>query len=344
MTDQSLKQHPLPATARQIKAALAARYWIKSGYRIHHVRPQSNELNVVSGTNYFAGAVPVQVSDHPGVEMLFFSDDNIARVYFYFGRDSFESTSVYLWAQLATQARGVLDVGAYTGLYALLAARVAPRSSVVAFEPSGHIADRLKENAALNALPRIVVRNEAISDFDAISTPSAADRTPQAAGPDLWYAARPCKNATDGTVRSIDGLDQDGKLPAKINLIRIGTNCDAYAALDGARLRIAADRPMILADVHDDDDVPRIAAFAHGLSYGLYFVNEEARSLTDLMSGGDLTLPKDLEGRHGFGNVLLCPDTPARDLVESLVRRFAQKPRILRQVQSEPTPSRRQTD
>lgn len=334
MTDKSLKQQPLPATARQIKAALSARPWTKPGYRTHHVRPRATELETVNRANYFAGATQVSVSEHPGVEMLFFSDDAVAQVFFYFGIDSFESTSVYLWAQLAKQSRGVLDIGSYTGLYSLLAARVAPRAKIVAFEAVAHIADRLGQNADLNALSQIEVRCEAVSDFNSTAELKIYGTDANSGDSSLQDKPKPAHEKIDVPVRSIDSLDQDGVLPTRIDLIKIDTEGDEYQALDGARIRIGKDRPIIFAEVLNDDAVAKIAAFAGSLSYSLYFVNEEARSLTELMPDGNLCLPDELTRSRGFGNVLLCPDAKSQKTVVDLAQRFAQKPRILRQAQS----------
>ena len=44
MSVKNLMLQPLPATARQIKAALSTRLWIKPGYRIHNVRPNAPEI------------------------------------------------------------------------------------------------------------------------------------------------------------------------------------------------------------------------------------------------------------------------------------------------------------
>lgn len=338
MFEKNFLHLPLPTTARQIKAALAARHWPRPGYRIHHVRPRSAELADVVGINYFAGAVAVHVSDHPGIEMLYFSDDPVARIYFYFGRDSFASTSVYLWAQLARDSSAVLDIGAYTGLYGLLAARAAPHATVIAFETDQHLVERLKENAELNGLHNLHHRGEAITNFDApMSEPVETtfyDTPGSLPGTLMPSTLSVVPTAPEFAVSSIDQLDRDNNLPERIDLMRFDTDGAEYDGLDGARDRITRDRPVIFCEVRDEDALCQIAAFAGRKAYALFHVNEEARTLSNLLWDGDLDIPDNLGPKHSSGTVILSPNrTVSKSLLE-LAERFAQKPRVARPMQS----------
>ena len=62
----------------------------------------------------------------------------------------FEGWSLRVWASMATKAGVVLDVGANTGVYALVARAVNPHATVYAFEPVAPIFQKLLENASLN--------------------------------------------------------------------------------------------------------------------------------------------------------------------------------------------------
>ncbi len=64
--------------------------------------------------------------------------------------------------KLAVRSQVIFDAGANIGLYALLAAKVNPRSSIHAFEPTPSIVARLDENIRLNNLHNIKVNAVAV--------------------------------------------------------------------------------------------------------------------------------------------------------------------------------------
>lgn len=65
-----------------------------------------------------------------------------------------------VFAALARDARLVLDIGAYTGVYSLLAAKVSPTAQVHAFEVVPGVADAARHNVAANGLTgRVTVHN-----------------------------------------------------------------------------------------------------------------------------------------------------------------------------------------
>lgn len=73
----------------------------------------------------------------------------------------FEPESLARWRKLCRKGATVLDVGAYTGLYSLVAARQGCR--VIAFEPLLKNRRRFVANAALNGLD-VGVNAEVVSD------------------------------------------------------------------------------------------------------------------------------------------------------------------------------------
>ena len=56
----------------------------------------------------------------------------------------------------------IIDAGAYIGGFALLAAMMAPKGKIVAFEPNPAAADKLIENIELNNIKNIIVRRKGL--------------------------------------------------------------------------------------------------------------------------------------------------------------------------------------
>ena len=94
----------------------------------------------------------------------------IARTIWWNGLGVFEPPMPRLWYALCANADVILDVGAYTGLYSLLAACQPGRRRVVAFEPLPAVRAVLEENIRESGLDdQIEVRSQAVG-----STPRTA--------------------------------------------------------------------------------------------------------------------------------------------------------------------------
>lgn len=74
---------------------------------------------------------------------------------------TFEPESLAAWAALCSEGGVVLDVGAYSGLFSIIAAKLG--CVVVAFEPMPQHAKRCRDNFALNGVD-VDFRHAAVSD------------------------------------------------------------------------------------------------------------------------------------------------------------------------------------
>lgn len=101
-------------------------------------------------------AVPVG----PVTVSLISADD---RVVDHERRGGFEPDSLEAWTRLCAGGGRVLDIGAYTGIYAISAALLGCK--VTAFEPLPAVRARLERNCALNNVD-VDIRAEAVSDHD----------------------------------------------------------------------------------------------------------------------------------------------------------------------------------
>jgi FkbM family methyltransferase len=79
-----------------------------------------------------------------------------------FGK-GYEATSLQIWRGLAPHAQVILDVGANTGVYTLVACCVNPAATVVALEPVDRVFRRLQRNIELNGY-RVTLEKLAASD------------------------------------------------------------------------------------------------------------------------------------------------------------------------------------
>jgi FkbM family methyltransferase len=83
---------------------------------------------------------------------------------FWKGISGYEPISFELWKNACRSSQTILDIGANTGLYSLIAKTINPSSQVYAFEPLPSFNQALKENIRLNHYD-IQVIDQAVSNF-----------------------------------------------------------------------------------------------------------------------------------------------------------------------------------
>lgn len=119
-------------------------------------------LRVISrrsgGSRWFFRSFPVEgtieLRAPDGTTLKYFSTvgDFIGRDLYWFGWNGFEPETTGLFLSLARRATVVVDVGANTGLYSLLAGRANDSCRIMAIEPVARVRELLERNLELNGL------------------------------------------------------------------------------------------------------------------------------------------------------------------------------------------------
>ncbi len=187
--------------------------------------------------------------------MIYVSDrsDVLARSMVWLG--GMDSTAVRLFSELSRDARGVLDVGAFTGVYSVLAAVDGRPTDVIAFEPNPKILPLLRRNLAANGLHGSVrIVEAAVLDSPGrvkLTIPAdttAASTAPDTVGEEVEVAA----TTIDLTAGSVP-----------IDLIKIDIEGAEAAALRGGNAVIGQWEPDILVELltaQAFDEVARLMA------------------------------------------------------------------------------------
>jgi len=78
---------------------------------------------------------------------------------------NYEGESLRLWYELSKEVNGlVLDIGAYSGIYSLVAASANNQSRIIALEPHPRNFDLLYKNIQINGFSNITTENLALSN------------------------------------------------------------------------------------------------------------------------------------------------------------------------------------
>ncbi len=121
-----------------------------------------------------AGRLPyrgrVEVTDCVGGKFELFTDNDDLVALSIAWTGEYWPVASRLWQVLAADAQLILDVGAYTGYFGLLAARAAATADIVCFEPVAANFARLEMNLALNHAHNVRAMKAAVAGADAAMT------------------------------------------------------------------------------------------------------------------------------------------------------------------------------
>jgi FkbM family methyltransferase len=157
-----------------------------------------------------------------------------------------------LFARLARDAATVIDVGAYIGVYSLLAARANPAARVIAFEPFPRSRERLLRNIELSAVGNVEVRPAAAGAEAGEATFHHAETAglPSSAGLSPLLLEDGAGGLAELTVpvETIDGLLAAREIET-LDLLKLDTEGTEPEVLSGALGAIERFRPAIICEI-----------------------------------------------------------------------------------------------
>lgn len=221
----------------------------------------------------FSGVISLPVPEH-GVLRLLHRGLPIENSLYWEGLSGWEPGSLGLWTQLASRSKHILDVGASTGIYALLAKKVAPSARVDAFEPLGESYRILVENAKLNGL-NIGCHQVALSNRDGETqiyvrpgTTYDASLNPSFRGLDGQSSRRVKVRRGDSFLAESPG--------SRVDLIKVDTETHEAEVLEGLTETISVHRPTILVELIRGSVAERVQKLLADFEYTYYEVDEGA--------------------------------------------------------------------
>ena len=280
------------ACAAQLAAAMQKRGLIRDASRaIDAVNRCSAEAQAFSRARGEASAAnlglfakrlpyrgPVEVNSGTGGDFVLFSNNDDVMALSVGWTGDYLPATTRLWQALATGANTILDIGAYTGYFGLLAARAAPTADITCFEPLTANFARLESNLALNEVSNVRALRAGVAGRNAEMTLQVP-----AGGEGLCLAAT---LADDGrtAIRSekIETLSIDGFLGAGCKppvLIRIDAGAAAPDIVAGAALTLERVNPDLIIAVEDAACAQRLESELRQRGYRFYAVDEDRESI-----------------------------------------------------------------
>jgi FkbM family methyltransferase len=214
-----------------------------------------------------------------------------------------EKQSINIWMQLTKNAKVVLDIGANTGVFALVSKSLNPSATVLAFEPVERVFKKLRSNVSLNGYD-IVCYHSAVSNRtgEASFYDTDSEHTYTVViDKDLSHDKR--YHEVKVPITTIDEVIKERQLE-RVDLAKIDVERYEPQVLEGFSL-IWKFKPAILIEILDDEIGSKVEAelIKYGCSY-LYFDIDEEHGLKKM---------EHIKQSSGF-NYLLCTEDVAKQL------------------------------
>jgi FkbM family methyltransferase len=252
---------------------------------------------------YFKGIFKVKVDKQHSFKIMHYGY-LIENEIFWLGlNDGFEKESIKLWIKLCRKSDVILDIGANTGIYSLIAKSVNPSAVVHAFEPVQRVFSKLKDNISLNRY-EINAVDFAVSDSDGEAIIYDTDTEHTYSVTVNHNLRNPDSKVIETKIKTItlDSFIKEKGLK-KIDLIKIDVETHEPEVLKGFGEYFTKFKPVLLIEILNDDIGNRVYEIVKDLNY-LYFNIDE--------KGGIRQVEKIV--KSDYFNYLFCDEKTAEEL------------------------------
>lgn len=223
---------------------------------------------------HFTGIIKVAVSKYRYFKIRHYGFQIENEIFWEGLIGGWEKVSIGLWIKLCENAEVIIDIGANTGVYALIAKAINPDSIVYAFEPVERVFNKLQGNILLNNFDIIAI-DKAVSNADGIATIFDTNAS-------HVYSVTVNKNMSPGTATietkiktiTLNSVINMDKLK-KIDLIKIDVETHEPEVLEGFSDYISQFKPTLLIEILNDEVGERVHKIIEGLGYLYFNINEK---------------------------------------------------------------------
>jgi FkbM family methyltransferase len=214
-----------------------------------------------------------------------------------------EKVSVGLWLKLCEEATNILDIGANTGAYALIAKTVNPKAEVFAFEPMDMIYDRLEDNVRLNNLD-IKCLPYALSNYTGeakVFAESEYHLYSVTVNQNRSHESIPVFERTIQTKTLVDFIQENNL--SNIDLMKIDVETHEPEVLEGLGAFLSKWKPDMLIEILDLDVAEKVQKMTKPLGYLYFNIDED----------GGIERSENL-AISNYYNYLICSEKTAKKL------------------------------
>lgn len=167
------------------------------------------------------------------------------------------------FAELSRENQLIIDIGAYSGVYSLIATKINPHARVLAFEPNPSTFEQLKTNASINFARNIELMNIGIG---ALPGKSRLFLSSSSSSSSSLIDNSSADSSIEIDVATLDSILGDTELEGKC-LMKIDVEGLESAVLEGAKNFIEKHTPVIITEALDQEAVLEQELILNSLGY-----------------------------------------------------------------------------
>jgi FkbM family methyltransferase len=204
------------------------------------------------------GRFNVKLNDELSFQYYSRSDDNIANNLYYNVESYTEVRELILFGEFAKKSNVILDIGANTGLFSIVASVIHPDSKIWAFEPYYANIKRLQKNIALNKSPIEVITKAVGATNNKISfTIPVSEQISDVSSASKEFTESFYKHQVTYKQIEIDQISLDEFIEHKklnrIDLIKIDVESYELEVFKGAKNLLKNFAPVIFCEMFVDE-------------------------------------------------------------------------------------------
>ncbi|MEO6719171.1 MAG: FkbM family methyltransferase [Ferruginibacter sp.] len=188
--------------------------------------------------------------------------------------NGWEKYSMRIWASLAEKSAVIVDIGANTGLYSLVAKAKNPEAVVHAFEPFPAIYHKLKKNVDINGFD-VHANCLAVSNYTGKAVIYTADKDfaySVTVNQNLWVKdSEPIKLDIE-TITLKDYIEQH--TIDKIDLVKIDVETHEPEVMQGFAEYFLRFKPLLLIEILNDDIAEQLNPYFDPALFDFYNIDE----------------------------------------------------------------------
>ena len=190
--------------------------------------------------------------------------------------NGWEKVSLSIWAELCENSNLIFDIGANTGVYALLAKTINPSAKVFAFEPVERVYDKLIANNNLNEYD-VNCFKKAISNFDGEATIYDKNTEHTYSVTVNADTSTDKENSIPTTIKTIrlDTFIKSAEL-SKIDLLKVDVETHEVEALEGFGRYLKKFEPTFIIEILNDEIAKGIEGLISEIDYAYYVIDENS--------------------------------------------------------------------
>jgi FkbM family methyltransferase len=189
-------------------------------------------------------------------------------------RGGWEKKSMDVWIRLCSESSVIFDIGANTGVFALIAKTMNSNSSVYAFEPVKRVCEKLSKNIYLNGYD-IKAVEKAVSDKNgsAIIYDTPTDHILSVTVNKNLASKETVVVETEIQTVSLNSFIKENNI-SKIDLMKIDVETHEPEVLNGFSDYLDEFKPTLLIEILNDEVGERVERIIAGMGYLFFYIDE----------------------------------------------------------------------